>query len=171
MTAVDRYRVVVERAGEDLPCLLGVKRELIAAPRVQQVVSGAVLEIEAERIELSGLLPGSRVQTESNEVVPELEIREHVVRDRAAVVLARHRHGPRRARVGAVRHSGLHAGDDRAIGGCEGVPLLPLAVQREVRPEQVRLAEIEPHAAIERRPADVRPGRSRAAQEVQVVIL
>src|SRR5439155_26922442 len=41
VTAVDRYRVVDERAGEDLPCLLGVKRELIAARRVQQVVSGA----------------------------------------------------------------------------------------------------------------------------------
>ena len=148
-----------------------MKRELIAAPRVQQVVRGAVLKIEAERIELSGLLPRSRVQTESNEVVPELEIREHVVRDRAAVELARHRHGPRRARVGAVRYRQLAAGDNRPIRGRVRVPLLPLGVQREVRPEQVRLAEIEPHAAIERRPADVRPGRSRAAQEVQVVIL
>ena len=63
------------------------------------------------------------------------------------------------------------AADDRLVRRREGVPLLRLGAEREVRAEEVRLVEVEPHAAIERRPAHVRAGRPRAAQEVHVVVL
>ena len=61
--------------------------------------------------------------------------------------------------------------DRRSIGGSVGVPLLPFDAEREVRTEEVRLGEVEARASIERRPPDVRAGRSRAAEEVDVVIL
>src|SRR5919201_6016047 len=40
-----------------------------------------------------------------------------------------------------------------------------------MRAEEVRLVELETNAAIERRVAHVRAGRSRAAEEIQMVIL
>ena len=49
-------------------------------------------------------------------------------------------------------------------------PVLRLAAQREMRGEKVRLVEIEPDAAVERRPARVRASQPRVAEEVHVVI-
>ena len=51
------------------------------------------------------------------------------------------------------------------------MPLLPFARRAKVRAKKIRLVEIEPDAAIERRPAHVRAGRPRAAEEVHVVVL
>src|SRR5207244_6122312 len=49
--------------------------------------------------------------------------------------------------------------------------VLNLAAQREMRPEQERLVEIEPDAAIERRPADMRAGGPGRAEEVHMMVL
>ena len=57
--AVHRHRVVIERARQQLPRLLGVKRDLIAAVRVQHVVGRRVLEIEADRVQRAALLAGA----------------------------------------------------------------------------------------------------------------
>src|SRR5260221_12361825 len=65
----------------------------------------------------------------------------------------------------------LPPGDGRLVRRRERVPLLPFRTEREVRREHVGLGEIDPNAAIERRPAGPDAGGSRAAQKIDVVII
>src|SRR5262245_15715334 len=88
------HRVIVVGTAHDAPGLFGVKRELIAALRVQQVVGGRIVRVEAERVQHTVLFASARIQSERDEIRSQCEVRQRVVRDRAAVVLARHRHGP-----------------------------------------------------------------------------
>ena len=69
VAAVNRQRVVVERAGQERAGLLGVKRDLIAAMGVQHAVRRRMLQIEADRVQRAVLAAGSRVEAERDEVV------------------------------------------------------------------------------------------------------
>jgi hypothetical protein len=91
--------------------------------------------------------------------------------DRAAVVLVGERDRPRRVRIFAVREGDFAAGRDRVVGRREGVPLLTVEAEREMRRDEIWLHEVEPDAAIERGPAHVDARRSGAAEKVHVVIL
>ena len=94
-------------------------------------------------------LPVVGIEAESDQVVAQRDIVEHVRGDGAAVPLARQRRRPGRPLAAPVRDRQLGAGHNRLIRGGERVPLLAVAAQREVRGEEVRLVEIEPDAAVE----------------------
>src|SRR4029079_2192396 len=51
------------------------------------------------------------------------------------------------------------------------VPILSFGAKREVRAKQIGLVEVEPNAAIERRPARVYAGAARTAEEIELVVL
>src|SRR5580765_2421132 len=56
VTGILRDRVVMERPRHQPSRFLGVKRQLVAVMGVEEVVRGAVLQIESERVQLAALL-------------------------------------------------------------------------------------------------------------------
>ena len=148
--SVGRKRVVVERARHHPAGLLGVKRHLVAAVRVQQIVRGRLLKIESHRVQRAVLLTGPRIEPgDRDQLVAKSGVGQDCVGNRADVALARHRHGQRGPVDGEMREGRLGARDDGLVGRRERVPLLRLAAQCEMRSEEVRLVEVEPQPAIE----------------------
>ena len=68
VTRIERESVVLVRAGQHAPRFLGVERELISASRVEQVIRGIALHIEAESAERALLAPCHRVQAKCDQV-------------------------------------------------------------------------------------------------------
>ena len=171
VATVREHQEVAERAGEESSRLLGVKRRLVAAAGIEQVVRGRALHIETERRHRPELRGRARIEAQRDQVVAQLRIGEHVGRNRALVALGRQGHRPRRGGARPVVQRDAAADDVRAVGRRIRVPILPGPAERKVRREEIRLRELEPDAAVERRPARVRGCRARAAQEVHVPVL
>ena len=172
VAGVHGHRVVVERAGQDPACLLDVKRELVAAVALSRLSA-----VECCRSKPNGVQRAAaarRVVGSSPSAIRSLRSVGSLRTSSEIELLSRSLaidtdHDVRCDR--AVRQRRLRAGDERAVGGRERVPVLRLAAEREVRGEEVRLVEVEPHAPIERRPPRVHARCARAAEEVEVVVL
>src|SRR5439155_22898923 len=75
LPAINRHCVVVERARHEASRLFRVKRDLVAAMRVQQVVRRGMLEVETHRVQRPPLLAGSGIEAERDEIGAQLQIR------------------------------------------------------------------------------------------------
>ena len=65
----------------DAAGLLGVKRHLIAAVGVQQIVRGRVPKIESQCVQRAVLLTRPRIEPKRDEIVAECEIAQYIARD------------------------------------------------------------------------------------------
>src|SRR5262249_2640699 len=171
VAAVGGPRGELERAGQDLAGLLEMKRHLISAMRVEQVVRRRMLEVETDGVERAVLLAGERVQAERDERSEQLRILEDDRLNRAAVVFAVDRYRARRLLALAVRQRRPGTGRHRPVCRRERQPVLAFGAKREVRGVEIRLVEVETEAAIERRPSRVDARGARPAEKVQMVVL
>ena len=169
--AVRGDQPVAERAREESARLLDVKRRLVAASGVQEVVRRRVLQVEADDRRVAVLESGGRVEPDGNEVVPQPGVAQYVGRHRARLALGRQEDRPGCGGAVPVRHHHLRADHVRPVRRRQRVPVLARYTDRKVRREEVRLVELETDAAIERRPPRVHRRHAGAAHEIEMPVL